>query len=175
MPPEPLRKQVFELKLKFSENFQTSHALKSPPHITLIPPFNFRNTEEKSIIEFLKIFAQTACAFNVTIQGFGAFKPRVIYLDFTENESLKSFQMRVSEQFNSTFGLAYKKGKLFTPHMTLAFRDLSPQMFHRAWEKYQLETFNASFKVKSLFLLKHNGKRWDIVKELLFPKSKLPN
>ena len=168
IPPEPLRKQIIELKLKFAENYRTSHALKSPPHITLIPPFNFRNTEEKRIIDLLKIFVQTTNPFNVTIEGFGAFKPKVIYLDFTENELLQSLQMRLSEQFNGISGLNVKKRKLFAPHMTLAFRDLSPQMFYRAWEKYKLETFKASYMVESLFLLKHNGKFWDIAYELYF-------
>ena len=169
IPPEPLRNRIVELKLKFAEKYQTNHALKSPPHITLIPPFNFRNEEEKRIIELLEIFTQTANPFNVTIKGFGTFKPKVIYLDFTENELLNSFQMRLSKEFKDISGLNLKKGKLFAPHMTLAFRDLSPQMFYRAWEKYKLETFEASFMVKSLFLLKHNGKCWDIAYELLFP------
>ena len=169
IPPEPLRRQIIELKLKFAENYKTTHALKSPPHITLIPPFNFRSTEEKRIIEFLEIFAQTICPFNVAIIGFGAFKPKVIYLDFNKNELLKSLQMRLSEQFKDVSELDLNKGKLFTPHLTLAFRDLSPQMFYRAWEKYKLETFKASFMVTSLFLLKHNGKCWDIAHELPFP------
>lgn len=168
IPPQPLRKRVFELKRKFSEIYQTTHALKSPPHITLIPPFNFKNAEEKRIIDFLDTFVKTADAFHVTIQRFGAFKSKVIFLDITENKILKSLQMRLAEQFKCISGLDVRVGKSFAPHMTLAFRDLSPEMFHRAWAKYRIEDFEASFNAKSLFLLKHNGKCWDITYEIPF-------
>ncbi|MDZ7681592.1 MAG: 2'-5' RNA ligase family protein [Fodinibius sp.] len=48
----------------------------------------------------------------------------------------------------------------FTPHMTVAYRDLSPDNFERAWEDFQDRSFDYSFEVNSIVLLKHDYQRW---------------
>ncbi|MCK5367217.1 MAG: 2'-5' RNA ligase family protein [Cyclobacteriaceae bacterium] len=174
IPDEPLREQVNALKLEFSKSYHTVHALKSPPHITLIPPFTLENKNEKRIAKHLLDFAGSCTSFEVSISDYGAFKPRVVYLKIIKNDMLESLQKSLVEKCNKNLGFNINMSKPFSPHMTLAFRDLSPQMFYKAWEKYKFETFRTSFKAKSLFLLKHNGKCWDIAYDIHFP-AKLPS
>lgn len=38
IPPEPVFSEVMAFKKEMSERFSSSRALKSPPHITLLPP-----------------------------------------------------------------------------------------------------------------------------------------
>jgi hypothetical protein len=52
--------------------------------------------------------------------------------------------------------------------MTIATRDLTEKAFEKAWPEYRPRIFQAGFIVKSLFLLKHNGKFWEINREFLF-------
>ena len=56
----------------------------------------------------------------------------------------------------------------FHPHMTIATRDLTGEAFHKAWPQYKKREFQAKFHVHSIFLLKHNGKTWDIFREFGF-------
>lgn len=175
IPTESLRGLVDELKLEFSKSYHSHHALKSPPHITLIPPFNMNKKNEKNLAENLINFASQSDEFEVAISGFGEFRSRVIYLRILANDILKSFQNLLAEKCNTEFDIPIKSSKPYLPHMTLAFRDLSPQMFNKAWEKYKLKTFNASFTVDRFFLLRHNGKSWEIAYEIPFGKSMLPS
>ena len=45
---------------------------------------------------------------------------------------------------------------------------LKEEMFHAAWNEFKDRSFNADFEVKSFFLLKHNGKFWEILQEMPF-------
>lgn len=174
IPTVPLREQISALKLAFSKSYHTVHALKSPPHITLIPPFSFKNKDEKRITKLLLEFVNSYTSFEVSITGFGSFKARVVYLSIFKNDTLESIQRTLAEKCIADLGINIAMKKPYSPHMTLGFRDLSPQMFYKAWKKYKVETFQASFNARSLFLLKHNGKSWDIAYEMHFP-SKLPS
>lgn len=175
IPEEPLRKQFSEIKEEFSKSYHTYHALKSPPHITLIPPFTFSNQNEQILTSTLEEFARSCSVFEVSIKDYGAFKPKVIYLSITKNDTLERLHQKLTDKCSKDLGINMKKNLPFHPHMTLAFRDLSPQMFHKAWERYKVESFRASFKAKSLFLVKHVGIRWDIAYEFPFAPSILPS
>lgn len=50
------------------------------------------------------------------------------------------------------------------PHLTIAFRDLSKEAFAQAWPELQQRDFEVSFIADKLFLLKHNGKVWEVMK-----------
>lgn len=175
IPDESLRKKLSTLKEEFSKSYHTYHALKSPPHITLIPPFTFARQNEQILTSTLQEFAHSCTAFEVSILDYGAFKPRVIYLSISKDDQLERLQQRLKDKCSKELGINMNKSLPFHPHMTLAFRDLSPQMFHKAWERYKVESFRASFKAMSLFLAKHNGKKWEIAHELPFALSVSPS
>ena len=54
------------------------------------------------------------------------------------------------------------------PHITVATRDLTKKAFSEAWPEISGEPFTGSFRVRSIFLLRHNGRYWDILEELPF-------
>lgn len=163
IPPQTLREEITKLKAIFSKTFATSHSLKSPPHITLVPPLKLDDAATKGTDEVLKSFCSKRASFNLVINGFGAFAPRVIYLKIGASKDLSALWADLLKHF------PYKgTGRQFTPHITLAFRDLSKKMFHRAWEIYKHDSFVRAFEVSDLVLLKHNGKNWDIYEEYPF-------
>jgi 2'-5' RNA ligase len=48
----------------------------------------------------------------------------------------------------------------FHPHITLAFRDLKKTMFEAAWNEFKEKSFQTSFVMNAIDLLKHDGKCW---------------
>jgi uncharacterized membrane protein (DUF373 family) len=54
------------------------------------------------------------------------------------------------------------------PYVAVATRDLTREAFAAAWPELKEEEFNGSFSVNSLFLLKHNGRNWDILEKFPF-------
>jgi hypothetical protein len=51
----------------------------------------------------------------------------------------------------------------FRPHMTIAYRDLRPNLFKQAWKEYETRKYVAEFDVNSFHLLQHDGKAWNII------------
>jgi hypothetical protein len=47
----------------------------------------------------------------------------------------------------------------------LAFKDLSKANFHKAWKEYEDRKFDEYFLAEKIFLLKHDGERWNVVEE----------
>jgi 2'-5' RNA ligase len=56
------------------------------------------------------------------------------------------------------------------PHITVATRDLTRVAFNEAWPEMKDREFTGRFTVKSVFLLRHNGRHWDILLECPFDK-----
>ena len=77
------------------------------------------------------------------------------------DDKLTNVQLALVKKWKDDYHLPYRSGKRFHPHLTMAFRDLAPQMFSKAWDVYKDEPFESSFDVNKIWLLKHNGKSWD--------------
>ena len=80
IPDGDLRRQLHELKQDISIRYHTYHALKSPPHITLVPPFWHANGDLPKTTTFLKDFAASFHDFKIAVDGFGSFGQRVLYM-----------------------------------------------------------------------------------------------
>jgi len=173
IPPDPLKNQIQELKFQIAKSYATRKSLNSPPHITLIPPFHLAIQDEIKIMNQLEIFVKTVHSFMITIDGFGSFKPNVVYLKVENSASLKLLHKQIYEAF-PTDDKPKDNMKLFSPHITLAFRDLSPPMFQKARKYYTSKPFRASFDAENICLLKHNGKSWDILAAFPFVSNQLP-
>ena len=95
LPAEPLRGQIYKLKQQFAEQYHSRHALKSPPHVTLVPPFKMSPESAMTFSTSLASFAHSNHVFNVEIEGYGAFAPRVIYLNILKQDALEKLQKKL--------------------------------------------------------------------------------
>jgi 2'-5' RNA ligase len=171
IPDEELRAKVKSLKEEMRDRFGAKHALKTPAHVTLVPPFKREETHERFISDFLRRFAWVQESFSLTMDGFGCFSPRVIYIDVKDPDPIRRLQAKMCGGLEDEYLLKPEElGARFSPHMTIATRDLDKEQFHRAWPEFKNRTLHANFEVKSVFLLKHNGKFWDIYSEFEFLK-----
>jgi 2'-5' RNA ligase len=169
VPHETLRHEVREIKEQFRDEFGARHALKSPAHVTLQMPFKRNSSEEPAISAILEKVALEEKPFRVDLDGFGCFAPRVIFIRIRDHEPVKALHSRL--KIKLTEELDFSEREIMhdvQPHITVATRDLTKGAFREAWPAFESMEFSGSFIVNSLFLLKHNGRNWDIYKEFPF-------
>ena len=78
--PEPLFSFVREQQKYISDTWGCRHALRTPPHITIMPPLSLSNNEVTILEGIAKDAAKRIESFTLHISGYGAFKPRVVFL-----------------------------------------------------------------------------------------------
>ena len=96
VPDEPLLSKVRAIKQEIAEHFGSKAALRSPAHITLHMPFQWREDREDRIAEALEEAASATGPFSIQLSGFNAFKPRVLYLDMLSSPPLRALHEAVS-------------------------------------------------------------------------------
>ena len=171
IPHLKLREQIQSLKDEMKVRFHAKHAIKSPAHITLQMPFKRNKEDEHLIIDGLQNFAWNHNLINIELDGFGCFTPRVIFIKVKDHKPIIELHSNLKKILVSEF--LFKENEISNkihPHLTIATRDLTEKAFHEAWPDFEKRKFIASFTIKNIFLLKHNGKCWDIYKEFPFKK-----
>ena len=169
IPHIALRAQVKAFKEELKERFNATKALRSPAHITLQMPFKISTQDEPYLMDTLQEFATVQKKFLVKLSGFDCFSPKVIFVKVMDHEPIISVHTQLRQVLSDK--MEFKENMLthnLHPHMTIATRDLSVEAFGSAWGEFKKREFEASFLTKSLFLLKHNGKFWEIYREFLF-------
>lgn len=169
LPDIKLREEIRAIKEEFNRDYSASHALKSPAHITLQMPFKRTPDHEPLMTNALKEFSVAGKPFTVELDGFGAFAPRVIFIKIRDHQHVSGLHSRLSDVLLGQMGLSRDEVMInVLPHITIATRDLSRDSFGRAWPLFENRKFTGSFTVNSLFLMKHNGRSWEIFRELPF-------
>lgn len=166
IPPTEIREEVLRLKLEIKEKFDAAHALKLPAHLTILRPFWLEIKKENDVFHKLHTAASTQTPFPVQLKDFDHFGQRVLYIKVVEHEPVKQVYNNFSGSLKTLFSNA--SASSIHPHVTLATRDLSRENFGRVWNDFKNRSYMNSFMAKSLILLKHNGKSWDILKEFDF-------
>jgi 2'-5' RNA ligase len=172
IPGKELRERVRAVKERMKDDYNAGHALKSPAHITLQMPFKRNSRDESAISEALEKFASEENPFALRLDGYGCFAPRVIFIRIEDQNPVRSVHGRLKKILAGQLGFSVSEiMNDVQPHITVATRDLTKEAFREAWPEFQNEEFRGTFEVNSLFLLKHNGKYWDILKEFPFRKN----
>ncbi|MEH1772483.1 2'-5' RNA ligase family protein [Nostoc sp.] len=173
VPPQDIQDYTNQIKQYFADRYVSSGALKSPPHITLQPPFEWADANLPLLEASLKEFASGQQPVVITLRGFDAFVPRVIYINVVISQKLLTLQANLMAYTESNLGIVDKVSKIrpFAPHMTVAFRDLTKQNFKAAWPEFEKRQLHFEFTANQITLLLHDGKRWNIKSEFGFLAS----
>ncbi len=162
--PEDINRQVLKWKHWMKERYQCEVALRSPAHITLIPPFWMKPELETNLASAIDQFSISEKSFRVQLNNFSHFKPRVIFIGVTENHLLVKLKNNLSRFLVNTGMYPLKDDdRPFHPHVTIATRDLRKMVFYEAWEHFKEKRYAAEWMVQHISLLKHNTKNWDII------------
>jgi 2'-5' RNA ligase len=146
------------------DKYGSKVGLKSPAHITLIPPFWMEGDKERSLISDIDSINSRHQPFRISTNNFSAFKPRTIFIDVQPNEQLSSLKKTGDDFFKSnTFYKLKVDTRPFHPHITIATRDLHKKDFYEAWPFFQKETFKEEWITNGVSLLRHNKRNWDVI------------
>lgn len=164
-PPET-DKNVRQFKNWMKEQFGSVLALRSPAHITIIPPFWLELNNEVKLQETLKAFASDRNELNIQLDGFSSFGKRVLFIQVLENPELEEIKDQAGQHFGGSFGdLVRKDERPFHPHITIANRDLKPGDFEQAWIHFKDKNYKENFRSKTISLLKLTEGGWKVIAE----------
>lgn len=166
IPPPKVAEQITQFKTYAAHHFDSSHALKSPPHITLLPPFRFNNIQLETLKRLLPDWLRATNRFNIELKNFAAFAPRVIYVDVIKNPVLVKLQQHLKSSFENSFGFHPDRHAGYHPHMTVAFKDLSRKMYDQAWDYFSSLEYEDEFEVVGITILKHLNDKWTVMEDI---------
>ena len=161
--PGELNKKVLKWKNFMHEKFGCNVGLKSPAHITLIPPFWMHEEREQRLTADIDAISSSTQTFTIATKNFSAFKPKTIYVDVVVNEKLRSLKAAIDKFFSEADYKIKIESRPFHPHITIATRDLYKKDFYDAWTLFETKKFQAECEANALSLLRHNSKNWDVI------------
>ena len=159
--PAQINEQVLKWKHYMREHYGCTVALKSPAHITLVPPFWMDISLEKNLMNDVDAFAAQQHKFEISLKNFDAFKPRVIFVGIEDNDELRELKLALENYLHLTYPIK-KETRPFHPHLTIANRDLRKKDFAPAFEHFNRIEYEVSFPAAGISLLRHNGTEWDV-------------
>src|SRR5712675_1076385 len=75
-----LEAKIVQFKYRMRDLYNCVVALRSPAHITLVPPFWFDEKDEQKLMEGLQKFRSTTGKLQVGLDGFDHFVRRVLFM-----------------------------------------------------------------------------------------------
>lgn len=161
LPPKDLQREVTEFKKYIADTWGPLHAFKSPPHLTLHPPFAWPERRLPPLTRSLQSFAADHTSFPIQLQGFGAFPLRVIFIQVLENPLLNTLFQDLVAHLETTLSFADQRNHHpFHPHMTIAHRDVEEAVFPTMWRHFSAQSYERVFEVEALSLLESVNGRW---------------
>lgn len=166
--PEPILGKIEALKQELSAAHGLKGALRSPAHITLHRPFEWKLAKENQLLEGLTKFKYLD-PFHIHLSGFDFFEPRVVFVRVMPNEHLNALHYSLSRYAQENFRLFNETGdrRGFHPHVTVAFRDLKKPLFYELQGLFTNQPFDAEFRCDTFSLLRLE-KRWEVIHTFSF-------
>nr|WP_121269354.1 2'-5' RNA ligase family protein [Pedobacter schmidteae] len=161
LPPTAISNDIDEIRKQCSLDHKVYKALKPPVHITIIPPFRLEQVLESKLISYLEL-CRNFQPFEQKLKDYAGFPPRVIFINAMKNPGITALHKQIKDRIK-TF-LKESRGSI-NPHITIAYRDVEPQVYMQIMEEYSKRNFQADFIVNKFALLKHDGKKWNLFKE----------
>lgn len=132
VPHKELRQKAKDFSKDFADRFNSVKSFENFPHITILRPFHFDENQEELLLEKFSGMNLKSNSFEVFLKGFGCFansKNPVIFINPENTAELQQLYDEVQSNFEFH---PYAK---FHPHLTVAFKDLSPENFQKAWRE----------------------------------------
>lgn len=166
--PTPLFEKVEAVKQNLFVQHDLKGALRSPAHITLHRPFEWKEEKENVLIEQLNVF-NFSPDFNIELNNFSFFEPRVIYVNVLPNNQLlalhDALKMHAKKELKLFNEVNDSRG--YHPHITVASRDLKKPLFFELKNYFEDEKLSGTFTCSNFSLLKLE-KKWEVLKTFSF-------
>lgn len=163
--PEPIASEVRVLQEYIAAHFESKAALRSPPHITLVPPFSAEESQIDHLSKTIRSLAGTMRSdVQIDLDGFGKFGKRVVFVHIKPNSALTDIAALTSEALRDNGFAIKEEHREYHPHVTVAFKDLKPVMFDQVWSYLSAMEMKHTFAAHSLALLSLQEGSWRIMK-----------
>ena len=167
--PEHLNQRVLVYKQMMLDKFDCKIGLRSPAHITFVPPFWMEDEKETGLLKDLEEISDSVKPFTIATVGFSAFIPRTIFIDIAINKALIEVKSGTDHYFSNKPDYKIKKeNRAFHPHITIATRDLYKKAFYEAWSLFENKEFAQQWTASGFSLLRHNTQYWDVIYTSVF-------
>jgi 2'-5' RNA ligase len=167
IPKRELREKINVFKNDFANRFNSFKALKVYPHITLKAPFKCSAGKHDELLNWFSNLNISQNQFLIKLKNFDAFQNKnnpVVYINPLVTNQLELLQQQIIENFIGAFSEDVHPVDIkFKPHITVAYRDLTPDYFSKAWKEYNDKPFDAVFEIDAFYLLQHDTKKWNII------------
>ncbi len=163
LPPPELAAKEHAIKQTIAEQYDTHVAITKPAHITLVPPYRATEAQLTSLVDLHRAVAQQMEPFELVLDGYGCFEGnKTVFINVPHNEQLQHLYSLLKAGF---IDLGQAKEKHFhagplRPHLTVAYRDLTPESFEAIWQAYEHEPFSATFPVNSFWIMQYVDRVW---------------
>ncbi|MES2628354.1 MAG: methylated-DNA--[protein]-cysteine S-methyltransferase [Bacteroidota bacterium] len=164
VPPKKLVERLEEVRQEFASNYNCKAALKTPVHLTLVPPFQLDIEKETELVEALKA-GEELNRFAVELKDYGYFMDNeVLFVSVKPSVELSVLQEAVKNWVHDGFEVSekYHNHEEFNPHVTIGRKDIPKGRFADAVNEYSTLKFAAKFENKAFYLWRHDGKAWQI-------------
>lgn len=163
-PDTEVYKQVMEERQSFYNAYQEKVSIKINPHIA-IASFLAKEAMEETIIRWMNRSVATQPRFSVLLNNFGGFPPHTIYIRVQNAQPFKKLAAALQSVNHFISSNNCPPMHLITkPHLAVA-RKLSPEVFTKAMLDYSPKTFEASFELNELVLLRRQH-QFDTCKQI---------
>lgn len=168
LPPAEIQAYAKNVIQDLRQRYSTQTS-QSPPHITLQPPFLWSQAQGSDLAASLHDFARQQTAVPVVLSNFGAFEPRVLYLNVVKTPELLALQAALVTCLEANGIVVPAQQRPYVPHLTVASRNVTRQ-FQQAWFELQSQTVDFQFIADRLTLLIYTDQRWQIQAEFCLSK-----
>jgi 2'-5' RNA ligase len=159
--PAEIDRMALSWKKDLQQRYGCKVALKSPAHITLIPPYTMHPEAEPEVLHFLQSFAVSRPALPFSVNGFDHFGHRTIFLAVEKNPDLQHLYTQLKHDFCNQFpGFHLQLHKDFHPHITIANRDIPHAAFTEIVQQFQQLGYHAAGLFNAITLLRLEKGKW---------------
>jgi len=165
IPPEDYSLFVRKQEIYLSKKYNTIVGLLQPPHVTIKWPFEINDIQPFE--KYCEDLSKEIQPFEIKINGYGFFDPKVIFLKVEKNQNLINIHLKILKDLKEKFEIEKNKYEGAEPqfHTTLAYEDISEENFHKAKKELKkAEQPKLSFIFDSLGLFRFTGEEWIIHK-----------
>ncbi|KAA0206146.1 2'-5' RNA ligase family protein [Candidatus Uhrbacteria bacterium] len=160
--------RVDDLRREISERFDVHGALRLPPHITFVTPFEHADAD--TVIESVRAAVEPFLPFTVRTTGFAAFGKGVWFIDMEQDTKLFDIKNAIQSELGPRTGWLpgiFDKESHF--HLTIVYKDVEPAVHEKIGEFLKSRTVPiSSITIDAMTVLRHEEKGWTSFRGLPF-------
>jgi 2'-5' RNA ligase len=154
-PGGDLHDKLLDEQEQFSNDYGLPVSIRNKPHIT-IAAFQAGEEVEETLIRWIQRICARQSSFDIMLNNYSGFPPHTIYLRVQNPLPFRQLmeQLRAIDDFVRSSGCP-PANLISRPYLSIA-GGLTEHIYNKAMPDYSRRTFNGTFQVDELILLKRD-------------------